>query len=157
MKYVRFLHFTISAKSSESVVFGCLEYRRNVGIVTHPFPTTQPFPPFLLPLFLPSLNHKLSISISSHLPSTLPLPLQKAFKQTNVQQKMSSTTSHSPTPHIPHNAPHPHPRPRGKTALQCPFCARRFFKTDHLRRHERSHTKERPFCCVVCGRGFGRQ
>ena len=39
----------------------------------------------------------------------------------------------------------------------CQFCNRIFRKTEHLQRHERQHTKERPFECPICGNRFGRQ
>ncbi|KAK4941598.1 hypothetical protein LTR10_018475 [Elasticomyces elasticus] len=35
-------------------------------------------------------------------------------------------------------------------------CGRTFFKADHLERHIRSHTKERPFKCLKCGKRYGR-
>jgi len=40
---------------------------------------------------------------------------------------------------------------------ECLTCGRIFSKTDHLERHVRSHTKEKPFGCSVCGRKYGRQ
>ncbi|ETN41350.1 uncharacterized protein HMPREF1541_03285 [Cyphellophora europaea CBS 101466] len=39
---------------------------------------------------------------------------------------------------------------------KCPVCARTFSKTEHLERHVRSHTKEKPFECQYCGRKYGR-
>jgi len=35
-------------------------------------------------------------------------------------------------------------------------CSARFKRQEHLRRHERTHTDERPFGCNVCGRKFSR-
>lgn len=40
---------------------------------------------------------------------------------------------------------------------QCMFCSRTFSKTEHLERHVRSHTKEKPFHCQHCGRKYGRK
>ncbi|ETI26138.1 hypothetical protein G647_02915 [Cladophialophora carrionii CBS 160.54] len=48
---------------------------------------------------------------------------------------------------------------RGRRAAkirQCSTCGRTFAKTDHLERHVRSHTKEKPFICTKCGRKYGR-
>ncbi|ODV89614.1 hypothetical protein CANCADRAFT_12377, partial [Tortispora caseinolytica NRRL Y-17796] len=40
----------------------------------------------------------------------------------------------------------------------CAECNRSFKRQEHLRRHMRTHTDERPFCCDVpgCNRRFGR-
>ncbi|KAK4071844.1 transcriptional regulator family: Fungal Specific TF and C2H2 zinc finger [Trichoderma harzianum] len=40
---------------------------------------------------------------------------------------------------------------------QCGFCKAEYKRADHLVRHVRSHTKQRPFLCLVCGKGFSRQ
>lgn len=48
--------------------------------------------------------------------------------------------------------------PSGKPRLhQCAVCLRSFARLEHLKRHERSHTKEKPFDCGVCGRKFSRR
>ena len=39
----------------------------------------------------------------------------------------------------------------------CPTCTRSFARLEHLRRHERSHMKEKPFECLHCSRRFGRR
>ncbi|KAJ5601317.1 transcriptional regulator family: C2H2 zinc finger and Fungal Specific TF [Penicillium lagena] len=39
---------------------------------------------------------------------------------------------------------------------KCNICDRRFKKTEHFKRHERSHTKERPYECNVCHKRFSR-
>ncbi|KAH7137050.1 hypothetical protein B0J13DRAFT_83532 [Dactylonectria estremocensis] len=38
----------------------------------------------------------------------------------------------------------------------CSTCRRSFSRSEHLKRHERVHTKERPFRCPYCGRAFVR-
>ena len=40
---------------------------------------------------------------------------------------------------------------------ECAICFRTFAKTEHLERHVRSHTKEKPFRCDICGRSYGRK
>ncbi|KAH3688244.1 hypothetical protein WICPIJ_000769 [Wickerhamomyces pijperi] len=48
--------------------------------------------------------------------------------------------------------------PSGKPRLfQCEVCMRAFARQEHLKRHERSHTKEKPFLCGVCQRKFSRR
>ncbi|OKP13755.1 Transcriptional regulator MNL1 [Penicillium subrubescens] len=39
---------------------------------------------------------------------------------------------------------------------KCTICDRKFKKTEHFKRHERSHTKERPYECTVCHKRFSR-
>ncbi|KAJ5135977.1 hypothetical protein N7448_004531 [Penicillium atrosanguineum] len=51
-------------------------------------------------------------------------------------------------------------RRRRKTSKEervCPVCAQDFKKAEHLARHLRSHTKEKPFNCPVCNKAFARQ
>jgi uncharacterized Zn-finger protein len=51
------------------------------------------------------------------------------------------------------------PKTRGRIKRQriCPWCSLSFTKEEHLSRHIRSHTKEKPFGCVTCGKTFSRQ
>ncbi|KAB8067344.1 hypothetical protein BDV29DRAFT_92665 [Aspergillus leporis] len=39
---------------------------------------------------------------------------------------------------------------------ECDVCHRRFTRSEHLIRHRRTHTKERPFACEDCGKSFPR-
>ncbi|ANZ74709.1 BA75_00270T0 [Komagataella pastoris] len=39
----------------------------------------------------------------------------------------------------------------------CSFCAKAFSRSEHKLRHERSHTKEKPFVCNVCDNSFVRR
>ena len=40
---------------------------------------------------------------------------------------------------------------------KCHICQQAFAKLEHLRRHIRRHTKERPFVCAVCGKSYARK
>lgn len=48
--------------------------------------------------------------------------------------------------------------PSGKPRLfVCGVCTRAFARQEHLDRHERSHTKEKPYDCGICERKFSRR
>ncbi|CAH0042545.1 unnamed protein product [Clonostachys rhizophaga] len=44
----------------------------------------------------------------------------------------------------------------GRVVRECPHCGRTFKRTEHLERHVRTHTKEKPFVCH-CGAAFARK
>ncbi|KAI6370603.1 hypothetical protein MCOR25_004147 [Pyricularia grisea] len=46
--------------------------------------------------------------------------------------------------------------PDGNSGRSCPHCGRTFKRTEHLERHVRTHTKEKPFICI-CGAAFTRR
>ncbi|RKK95909.1 hypothetical protein BFJ71_g8086 [Fusarium oxysporum] len=50
----------------------------------------------------------------------------------------------------------PMTRPKGRPR-KCAYCERVFTKEEHLKRHERSHTGEKPFKCCKCGRSYARR
>ncbi|KAK0615734.1 hypothetical protein B0T17DRAFT_497401 [Bombardia bombarda] len=49
-----------------------------------------------------------------------------------------------------------HQKPK---TLPCQYCSKRFRRVEHVQRHERTHTKEKPFSCAWdrCGKTFGRR
>lgn len=51
------------------------------------------------------------------------------------------------------------PREGDNRHFTCPyeFCRRPFKRLEHLKRHVRTHTQERPFPCERCPRTFSRQ
>ncbi|CAM1501991.1 Fc.00g039750.m01.CDS01 [Cosmosporella sp. VM-42] len=70
----------------------------------------------------------------------------------------------APAPH-PMSAPAPlvgdsgENRQQKPKTLPCKYCSKRFRRVEHVQRHERTHTKEKPFSCGWdrCGKTFGRR
>ncbi|GMF77863.1 unnamed protein product [Aspergillus oryzae] len=48
------------------------------------------------------------------------------------------------------------PTSTGSSQTKCSICHSTFRRPEHLKRHFRSHTKEKPFECTQCGRHFSR-
>lgn len=45
----------------------------------------------------------------------------------------------------------------GRPRRQCPQCDRTFTRTEHLERHVRSHTRDKPFQCPSCNKRYTRR
>lgn len=64
-----------------------------------------------------------------------------------------------------HSFPNPQPKMRKQPPgrgeqdplYQCSQCSRRYHRTEHLVRHVRSHTKQRPYSCAFCSKTFARR
>ncbi|PFH60584.1 hypothetical protein XA68_10685 [Ophiocordyceps unilateralis] len=67
-----------------------------------------------------------------------------------------------PIHHAPESEPRtesPRRRDQNPKNLPCRFCPKRFRRVEHVQRHERTHTKEKPFPCIWegCGKLFARR
>ncbi|BGP16381.1 hypothetical protein JCM10213_004924 [Rhodosporidiobolus nylandii] len=48
-------------------------------------------------------------------------------------------------------------KPRKEKIVSCNYCDMTFKKLEHLQRHERTHTLDRPYQCDTCSKTFARQ
>ncbi|TGZ77800.1 STE-domain-containing protein [Ascodesmis nigricans] len=48
------------------------------------------------------------------------------------------------------------PYPQKSHSCPIPSCGRLFKRLEHLKRHVRTHTQERPYVCTLCGKAFSR-
>ncbi|KAK4997055.1 hypothetical protein LTR28_014095 [Elasticomyces elasticus] len=48
------------------------------------------------------------------------------------------------------------PYPQKSHSCPIPMCGRLFKRLEHLKRHVRTHTQERPYICQLCNRAFSR-
>ncbi|KAK9465694.1 hypothetical protein V1512DRAFT_265176 [Lipomyces arxii] len=111
---------------------------------------------------MPSLNNSQSrvpspagVEVHSSMPMS-GLPLHRSISDAPDIQTPSTVASSSRTESKKHNqqsSGQAHPDKRYK----CSFCARAFSRSEHKNRHERSHTKERPFKCDRCKSTFVRR
>jgi uncharacterized Zn-finger protein len=46
---------------------------------------------------------------------------------------------------------------RKAKTFHCRYCSDTFHRLEHIQRHERTHTKEKPFPCASCGKAFARR
>jgi len=70
-------------------------------------------------------------------------------------EEMDSPTAHS-TAGGEHAGTGKNGKRKAKT-FQCRFCSDTFHRLEHIQRHERTHTKEKPFTCATCSKAFARR
>ncbi|KAI9844329.1 MAG: homeodomain transcription factor ste12 [Sclerophora amabilis] len=99
-------------------------------------------------------HHQLSVMRSQEEYNNIPNPdrLHEGFVQESTERR--------PVPGVIRRA-------RSATAMECPYpqkshscpipsCGRLFKRLEHLKRHVRTHTQERPYICQHCNKAFSR-
>ena len=118
-----------------------------------------------------SLDMAMGVSNSRHDSSSLPRSdapdgMPQSFSESSPNPSQSTTQQHSQPNLTPPGALGPSGMAQyesvtsdGKVrAFVCPLysCGRLFKRMEHLKRHLRTHTMERPFRCPKCGKRFSR-
>ena len=108
-----------------------------------------------------SLNHIPDDGRLEEEPTPTPTPTPLSAESTPIEKETDDNSKHTKTKktkNIPMELTAYGTTPSGKPRLfVCQICTRAFARLEHLRRHERSHTKEKPFSCGVCQRKFSRR
>jgi hypothetical protein len=149
---------------------------RGTSSVPHIRPRFLSSPPFNIQ-FLPSQAAAVHNTITAYQTLTMVSPRRRARRSPSESSTASpdtSTTHRKPylhtsaEPSSSHEATtttsseqalanlHRAPINPGEFRNKCRFCPSTFAKSEHLKRHERSHTKERPYICAICDKKFTR-
>jgi len=87
-----------------------------------------------------SLNHLVNDDMVTHSAHTSPM---RAERPGPVRRARSATMMELGVPYKSHSCP-------------IPSCGRLFKRLEHLKRHVRTHTQERPYICPYCNKAFSR-
>ncbi|KAI9810572.1 MAG: homeodomain transcription factor ste12 [Thelocarpon impressellum] len=121
-------------------------------------------------------QHKEMLDLSRHgtpLPtlegSPAPMPMAGMHGHDDYSGLADGSMSHDPSgQHMSDKRPGPARRARSATVMElgpypqkshsCPIptCGRLFKRLEHLKRHVRTHTQERPYICPHCNKAFSR-
>jgi hypothetical protein len=75
--------------------------------------------------------------------------LQQHNQSPQMQKPLQPQLQQQPPPHPP-----PLPQPLKLPLFECSYCGQLLSGMTVLKVHERSHTKEKPYMCTVCGDSF---
>ncbi|ODV84714.1 hypothetical protein CANARDRAFT_200432, partial [[Candida] arabinofermentans NRRL YB-2248] len=106
---------------------------------------------------IPSLQHQSSNDLDSTSPESPETPISESSNNTTDSNLKNSSTNSLPSP-INNTNNKTKKKSRGRI-FQCSGyqnCSMSFTRSEHLARHIRKHTGERPFKCEHCSRRFSR-
>jgi len=121
-------------------------------------------PPPLYPAPITDKNIKNLPKLALPSPQTVCKNMKLEYAHPTIKKEAPSSYPSSPSRNQSRKQPKKNPTVQKEKKFGCSHinketgkpCEMRFYRQDELRRHERTHTGEKPFKCNVCERSFAR-